>query len=101
MVKALARRLADQGAQQQLSISSDDMSRAYRQVPVSDSNLSCCVVLLTDPAAGIVRYFVLYAQPFGAAHAVANFCRVAEWLTRVARRFFHIAVEHFYDDFFQ
>eukprot|EP00971_Amphidinium_carterae_P005162 102987-Amphidinium_carterae.1 len=31
MVKAMARRLADQGAQQQLSIASDDMSRAYRQ----------------------------------------------------------------------
>eukprot|EP00971_Amphidinium_carterae_P070662 1397364-Amphidinium_carterae.1 len=77
------------------------MSRAYRQVPVSDSNLSCCVVLLADPAAGVVRYFLLYAQPFGAAHAVGNFCRVAEWITRVARRFFHLAVEHFYDDFFQ
>eukprot|EP00971_Amphidinium_carterae_P228538 4532902-Amphidinium_carterae.1 len=77
------------------------MSKAYRQVPVSDSNLSCCVVLLADPAAGAVRYFLLYAQPFGAALSVGNFCRVAEWITRVARRFFHLAIEHFYDDFFQ
>eukprot|EP00971_Amphidinium_carterae_P051283 1009683-Amphidinium_carterae.1 len=101
MVKAMARRLADRDAPQPLSISSDDMSRAYRQVPVSDTNLSCCVVLLADPTANVVRYFILYAQPFGAAHAVGNFCRVAEWLTRVARRFFHLAVDHFYDDFFQ
>eukprot|EP00971_Amphidinium_carterae_P315743 6276266-Amphidinium_carterae.1 len=53
-----------------------------------------------DPDANAVRYFVLYAQPFGAAHAVSNFYRVAEWLVRVARRYFHLAVEHFYDDFF-
>eukprot|EP00971_Amphidinium_carterae_P279456 5547589-Amphidinium_carterae.3 len=40
------------------------------------------------------------SDSLGAALAVANFCRLAEWLTRAARRFFHLAVEHFYDDFF-
>eukprot|EP00971_Amphidinium_carterae_P197066 3911328-Amphidinium_carterae.1 len=76
------------------------MRSAYRQVPVTDTNLACNVVMLMDPDANVVRYFILYAQPFGAAHAVSNFYRVAEWLVRVARRYFHLAVEHFYDDFF-
>eukprot|EP00971_Amphidinium_carterae_P349298 6490949-Amphidinium_carterae.1 len=70
MVKALSRALAERGAPQQLHVATDDMQSAYRQIPVSDTNLSCCVVMVADPDAHIVRYFVLYGQPFGAAHAV-------------------------------
>eukprot|EP00971_Amphidinium_carterae_P324331 6445021-Amphidinium_carterae.1 len=54
------------------------LQSAYRQIPVSDTNLSCCVVMVADPDTNMVRYFVLYGQPFGAAHAVSNFYRVAE-----------------------
>eukprot|EP00971_Amphidinium_carterae_P270843 5374493-Amphidinium_carterae.1 len=78
MIKALSRALADVGAPQPLHVSTDDMQSAYRQIPVSDSNLSCCVVMVADPDTNMIRYLVLYGQPFGAAHAVSNFYRVAE-----------------------
>jgi len=42
----------------------------------------------------------MYGQPFGAGHAVPNFCRVSEWLSRCLGRIFSLALDHFFDDFF-
>ena len=41
----------------------------------------------------------MYGQPFGAGPAVPNFYRVAEWFSRFLCRYFHLAVDHFFDDF--
>ena len=41
----------------------------------------------------------MYGQPFGAGHAVPNFYRVAEWYSRFLCRYYHIAVDRFFDDF--
>ena len=42
----------------------------------------------------------MFGQPFGAGHAVPNFYRVAEWLCRSLQRYFHLVMDHFFDDFF-
>lgn len=42
----------------------------------------------------------IFGQPFGAGHAVPNFCRIAEWLARVMQRLYKTTTDHFFDDFF-
>lgn len=42
----------------------------------------------------------MHGQPFGAGHAVPNFYRVAEWLSRLLVRAFGLVLDHFFDDFF-
>ena len=100
MIKQLRLRLLHRGLDVPLAVGTEDMKSAYRQVPVSDSNLAFCVTMVVDPDHRTVQYHQLYGQPFGASHAVPNFYRVAEWLCRAARRYFHIALDHFFDDFF-
>jgi len=78
----------------------EDMKGAYRQVPLADSQVSLSIAAVYDPAQKRAELFELYGQPFGAGHAVPNFYRVAEWLCRAVRRFYHINIEHFFDDFF-
>eukprot|EP00971_Amphidinium_carterae_P345598 6486638-Amphidinium_carterae.1 len=43
MIKAMSRALAEKEDPRQLHIATDDMSSAYRQIPVSDTNISCNV----------------------------------------------------------
>eukprot|EP00971_Amphidinium_carterae_P351638 6492206-Amphidinium_carterae.1 len=75
------------------------MQSACRQIPLSDASLSMAITMVTHPSSRTVIYHELSCQPFGAAHAITNIYRVAEWLCRVCRRFFNIVLEHFYDDF--
>eukprot|EP00971_Amphidinium_carterae_P177068 3511233-Amphidinium_carterae.1 len=58
----------------------DDMQSAYRQIPLSDASLSMATTMVTHPSSRPAAYHELFGQPFGAAHAVTNFYRVAEWL---------------------
>ena len=83
-----------------LLIATEDMKQAYRQVPLPDSQLSLSITGVYCPVDDQVKFFELYGQPFGAAHAVPNFYRVAEWLNRVLIRSFRILMDHFFDDFF-
>eukprot|EP00971_Amphidinium_carterae_P341588 6480457-Amphidinium_carterae.1 len=99
MVKSLARQLQSQKHDSALLASTDDMKAAYRQVPVSDSSLSFSIAALLNPDTG-VEYYELFGQPFGASNAVDNFYRLAHWIATVARRYFHLVVDHFFDDFF-
>eukprot|EP00971_Amphidinium_carterae_P317063 6302924-Amphidinium_carterae.1 len=99
MIKSMARHLQQHQHDTAVLVSTDDMKAAYRQVPVSDSSLSCAIAALFNPDTGI-EYYELFGQPFGASNAVDNFYRVAHWLATVARRYFHLAVDHFFDDFF-
>ena len=52
-----------------------------------------------NPHTQEVDLHAMYGQPFGAGHAVPNFYRVAEWYSRFLCRYYHIAVDHFFDDF--
>ena len=78
----------------------EDMQGAYRQVPLSDAQVSISITGVFNPYSKEVCLFELFGQPFGAGHAVPNFYRVAEWLSRVMTRGFNIVIDHFFDDFF-
>ena len=77
----------------------EDMQGAYRQVPLHPSDVKYAIAGVYDPSGRKVALFEMYGQPFGAGHAVPNFCRVSEWISRMLQRFFHLHVEHFFDDF--
>ena len=81
-------------------MSTEDMQGAYRQVPLHPSDVRYAITGVYNPQESRVALFEMYGQPFGAGHAVPNFCRVSEWISRMLQRFFHIHVEHFFDDFF-
>ena len=83
-----------------LVIATEDMKQAYRQVPLPDAQLSLSITGVYCPMDKTVKLFELYGQPFGAAHAVPNFYRVAEWINRVLVRGFKVLLDHFFDDFF-
>jgi len=83
-----------------LMVGTEDMQGAYRQVPLPDSQLSISITGVYNPDTKEVSLFEMFGQPFGAGHAVPNFYRVAEWLSRVIARGFNIVIDHFFDDFF-
>ena len=83
-----------------LVVGTEDMRAAYRQVPVPDSQLRMTVTAVFNPHEGKANLFNLYGQPFGAAHAVPNFYRLAEWACRVLAKAFSLLLDHFFDDFF-
>eukprot|EP00971_Amphidinium_carterae_P191775 3805073-Amphidinium_carterae.1 len=97
--KTLHQQLQERDTPKQLVVSTQDMKSAYRQIPISDSSLSVCITMVTHPGSNSVTYHELYGQPFGASHAVPNFCRVAEWLSRAGRRWLHLILDHFFDDY--
>ena len=82
-----------------ITLSTADMKAAYRQVALSDDSTPFALTCLYDPVADDVGIHEMYGQPFGAGHAVPNFYRVAEWFCRFAAEWFHIGVDHFFDDY--
>ena len=76
------------------------MKGAYRQIPLPDRQVSISITAVYDPANKQAKLFEIYGQPFGAGHAVPNFYRVAEWLSRPLVRALHLLIDHFFDDFF-
>ena len=76
------------------------MKGACRQVPLCPSDVRYCITAVMNPELGQPSLHELRAQPFGAGHAVPNFCRVAEWLARLCQLPYHLFVDHFFDDFF-
>eukprot|EP00435_Cladocopium_sp_Y103_P037180 s3539_g9.t2 len=83
-----------------LVIGTEDMAGAYRQVPLTDSQISISVTAVYNPELEQTQLFEIYGQPFGAAHAVPNFYRVAEWACRLMVRAYHVMIDHFFDDYF-
>ena len=78
----------------------DDFKAAYRQVPMTASQMMLCLTVVYHPALGKWLLHEMRGQPFGAARAVPNFYRFAEWVCRSLRRLFNLCMEHFFDDFF-
>ena len=95
MVSSMAKRF-----NKELLIATEDMAGAYRQVPLSDSQVRISVTAVYNPQTKQPSLFEIYGQPFGAAHAVPNFYRLAEWVCRLLIRAFHLLVDHFFDDYF-
>ena len=97
-VAVMFRALANQGFTHLLS-ATEDMKGAYRQIPLLPSEVRYAITGVYSPESREVTLHEMYGQPFGAGHAVPNFCRVAEWLSRLIARKFHIMIDHFFDDF--
>ena len=83
-----------------VTVSTEDMKAAYRQVPLCDSHTAVSVTAIYNPERGEVDLSKMHAQPFGAGHSVPNFYRVAEFLSRLMIRGYHLLLDHFFDDFF-
>ena len=81
-------------------VGTEDMKGAYRQIPLPDAQVSISITAVYDPASKQAKLFEIHGQPFGAGHAVPNFYRVAEWLSRLLVRALHLLIDHFFDDFF-
>ena len=82
-----------------LKLATEDMTGAYRQVPLAPQDVRYSVTGVFNPHSRRVDLHLIYGQPFGAGHAVPNFCRVAEWIARLLQRRFRLVVDHFFDDF--
>ena len=83
-----------------IELTSEDMKGAYRQIALSPDNVRYSITAVYNPWKKSVFLHEMYGQPFGAGHAVPNFCRVSEWLSRCLGRVFSLALDHFFDDFF-
>ena len=81
-------------------ISTEDLKSAYRQIPLPDKQVGLSITAVMNPTTDRVELFEIYGQPFGAGHAVPNFYRVAEWLSRLMTRAFALVLDHFFDDYF-
>ena len=82
-----------------LKSATEDMKGAYRQIPLIPSEVRYAITGVYSPESREVALHEMYGQPFGAGHAVPNFCRVAEWLARFIMRKFNVMIDHFFDDF--
>ena len=98
-VAVLIKELATNGSQS-IKLASDDMKSAYRQIPLHPCDVRYAITGVWNPHAKKVELHHMHGQPFGAGHAVPNFCRVAEWISRAIVRLFHVICDHFFDDFF-
>ena len=83
-----------------IQMRAEDMKSAYCQSPLAPEDVRYALTAVYSPQDSSVYLREMYGQPFGAGHAVPNFCRVAEWLSRCAQRLFHTFSDHFFDDFF-
>ena len=84
----------------QITIGTEDMQGAYRQLALPDSQTMISVTAVFDPHSQSARMFTIHGQPFGAGHAVPNFYRLAEWACRTLVRGFSLMLDHFFDDFY-
>ena len=96
---ALVKVVARKTGKSDLRLATEDMTGAYRQVPLAPQDVRYSVTGVYNPHTRRVDLHLMYGQPFGAGHAVPNFCRVAEWIARLLQRRFRLIVDHFFDDF--
>ena len=96
---ALIKVVARKTGKADLRLATEDMTGAYRQVPLAPQDVRYSITGVYNPHTRRVDLHLMYGQPFGAGHAVPNFCRVAEWIARLLQRRFMLIVDHFFDDF--
>ena len=81
----------------QFSGSTEDLQRAYRQVPVCVEMLRYNVTML--PLDQSVMFCIILALVFGLSAAVVNFNRLSLFLESLARSLLMILISHYFDDF--
>lgn len=76
-----------------------DLSKAYKQVPVSKASLKYAVLVATRPSDEKQVYFVSQSLPFGACAAVYSFNRISRSLWHLSTHLCKTLGGVFYDDF--
>ena len=76
-----------------------DLSKAYRQVPLSTASLPFGVVMVNDPSDGRVKYFAAQSLPFGATSSVFAFNRISRSLLHLGWHLAGLVAGCFYDDY--
>ena len=82
-----------------LSISTQDMWKAYRQIPCHESQLRFMNVMVWHPVRNKWVFGESSGLLFGITGAVLAFNRVPAFAVAVARRWLGIPVQNFFDDF--
>ena len=98
-IASLAKHMAKSFPSVPMCLATADMQAAYRQVALDPSDIPRALTAIFNPLEQKAAIHEVYAQPFGAGHAVPNFYRLAEWFARFLMRFFKIQCDHFFDDF--
>ena len=70
----------------------EDMKKAFRQVPLQDTRLRFAVIALWSPLLSMWVYAQLRAMPFGLMGAVLDINRVSGALEALSRRWFGVPV---------
>ena len=74
-----------------------DLSKAYKQVPLSEEAQSLCVLGYFHENQW--KYYTTSRLPFGATSAVYTFNRISRSIHHILSRFLHVVCTCFYDDF--
>jgi len=75
-----------------------DMRKAYRQIPVADSQRGFQIIAVWDPESKQYCFAHLHGLAFGLYASVAHFNRVPSFILAVARRFFGLPCIAYFDD---
>jgi hypothetical protein len=80
MIHALYTSLRDQAPDEELDLvgATEDLVATYRQCSMLSSQTRVAITAVWNPLSKRVQFQEMYGQPFGAGHAVPNFCRIAE-----------------------
>ena len=76
-----------------------DLSKAYKQIPVSPGSRPFAVLMVHHHSTGLPVYFVSNSLPFGASSSVFGFNRVSRSLWHIASVFCKLLGGVFFDDF--
>ena len=75
-----------------------DLSKAYKQVPISQKDRRLAVVFLDD-ACGQRKFFLSNSLLFGASASVPSFLRISRSLHFLFNKMLHVASSCYFDDF--
>ena len=76
-----------------------DLSKAYKQIPISTSSRSLMVLMVPNPATGKQMFFTTSSMPFGCAASVFSFNRITRSLLHIMQVMLRVVGGVFYDDF--
>ena len=79
--------------------STQDMKKAFRQIPIRERDRAFHVIALVDPSTRTWKFGILWGLAFGLGAAVLEFNRIPIFIVALARRYLAIPCFSFYDDF--
>ena len=92
---AFAHFLGWDGAEWHMTVSTDDMVKAYWTFPSAEPQFTVSAI---RSANGGAEYYAWFGFGFGFISAVNQFNRAPAWSTRVAQRIFAAPTAHYFDD---